>query len=753
MAVENDERLCLLNELQVLRARVESLEAELSICDSGQKVQNCVFLNQNQKFFRSLISAIPDLVWVKDPQGVYLACNEAFERFFGAKEDKIVGKTDYDFVDRELADFFRFHDKRAMESDRPCVNEEWLTLAVTGDRILVETIKTPVKGDEGVLLGILGIARNITDRKLLEEELKKQLKTLTRPSDDSEQIEFSELFDIKKIQCLQDEFSNATGVASLITDPRGNPLTQPSNFCRLCSIIRGTEKGSANCHRSDASLGRPKSEGPSIQPCMSGGLWDAGAAITVGGHHVANWLIGQVRDESQSEESMRRYAREIGADENEVVEALSEVPSMSNDKFRQVSKVLFTLATQLSDIAYQNIRQARFIHDLTNTKAELADTRNYLSNIIDSMPSILVGLDADCKVTQWNMEAARDTGISSLKAHGQALSKVLKRIDAKKDHIDAAIQSRTPRSFFLETRQEGGVKHENVTVYPLVANGVQGAVVRIDDITERINMEKLLVQSEKMLSVGGLAAGMAHEINNPLAGILGAVTNINKRIFGDIPMNEQVAAECSVSLEGVRNYLRGREIPRMLDAIHESGARAAKIVHNMLSFSRKSESSFSKHNIVEILENTLELAGNDYNLKKHYDFRSIEITRDYDPSVPLVYCEKNELLQVFLNIFKNGAEAMTEKEFLNSRPGFICRVKRDGQSVIVQIEDNGPGMDKETCKRVFDPFYTTKQSGQGTGLGLSVSYFIIVDHHKGMLEVDSVLGEWTRFTIKLPVGR
>ena len=116
--------------------------------------------------------------------------------------------------------------------------------------------------------------------------------------DSINEIQFSEIFNLEDIQRLQDLFSDATGVASIITHPDGTPITSPSNFCRLCNnIIRKTEKGLANCFKSDAALGRYKSSGPIVLPCLSGELWDAGASISIGGKHIANWLIGQVRNE------------------------------------------------------------------------------------------------------------------------------------------------------------------------------------------------------------------------------------------------------------------------------------------------------------------------------------------------------------------------------------------------------------------------------------------------------------------------
>jgi PAS domain S-box-containing protein len=218
---------------------------------------------------------------------------------------------------------------------------------------------------------IFCVCRDITERKRAEKALEKRLVELTQPLDSPEGIGFEDLFNIAEIQRLQDEFAQAVNVASIITHPDGTPITVPSNFCRLCQdIIRKTEKGLTNCFKSDAALGRQKPSGPTVQPCLSGGLWDAGAAISVGGRHIANWLIGQVRDAEQTEAKMRAYARTIGADEEEVVRAFHEVPAMSRQQFEKIARVLFTLANQLSNVAYQNVQQARFIAEQKRAEAE-----------------------------------------------------------------------------------------------------------------------------------------------------------------------------------------------------------------------------------------------------------------------------------------------------------------------------------------------------------------------------------------------
>jgi signal transduction histidine kinase len=269
-------------------------------------------------------------------------------------------------------------------------------------------------------------------------------------------------------------------------------------------------------------------------------------------------------------------------------------------------------------------------------------------------------------------------------------------------------------------------------------------------VTERVRLEEMVVQSEKMLTVGGLAAGMAHEINNPLAGILQNIQVIQNRISPDLPQNQEVAEQCGISIDALVAYMQKRKLPEMMSAVIESGKRAATIIENMLSFSRKSEARYVPCSLMELLDKTVDMASSDYDLKRKYDFRQIDIVREYDPNVPLVPCEASKIQQVVLNILKNGAQAMTQTKGKREASRFILRVLRERNMARIEIEDNGPGMDKDTRKRVFEPFFTTKNVGLGTGLGLSVSYFIVTENHQGTMAVESTPGTGTKFIICLP---
>jgi signal transduction histidine kinase len=298
---------------------------------------------------------------------------------------------------------------------------------------------------------------------------------------------------------------------------------------------------------------------------------------------------------------------------------------------------------------------------------------------------------------------------------------------------------------------QGELHYADVMVYPLMADGASGAVIRMDDVTARVRIESKMVQTEKMLSVGGLAAGMAHEINNPLGAILQGSQNILRRVAPDMPQNRAVANAIGVDLDRLHRYLEQRQILHFLEGIREAGARAAKIVADMLSFSRRSESHFALVEVEEMLETVLRLAASDYDLKKKYDFKRIAINRDYDPALRLVYCDKTEIEQVILNLLKNAAQAMAEAGI--PTPVITLRTRREALYALIEVVDNGPGMDEKTLKRIFEPFFTTKEVGAGTGLGLSVSYFIVTEQHNGRLSVMSKPGQGARFSIRLPLTR
>ena len=191
----------------------------------------------------------------------------------------------------------------------------------------------------------------------------------------------------------------------------------------------------------------------------------------------------------------------------------------------------------------------------------------------------------------------------------------------------------------------------------------------------------------------------------------------------------------------------------MLDGIQDAGRRAADIVHKMLRFSRRNDKGieFEDCDLSVLLDDTLDLVASDNNLKDYFDFKNIRIETSYDKDLPCVVCDRTEIQQVFFNLLKNGAEAMSLKAYTGDEPRFRLSTWREGDWAVIEIEDNGPGMPENVRKRVFEPFFTTKEVGRGTGLGMSVSYFIVTDQHGGEMQVHSQENKGTRFVVKLPL--
>ena len=319
-------------------------------------------LRESEEFLHNIVEYIPNMIFVKDAEHLrFVRFNQAGEALLGYSRDELLGKNDYDFFPKTEADFFIKNDRDVLERrafiDIP---EETIQTRAHGERIL-HTKKIPILDKDGNPAYLLGISEDITERKHIEEALNKRILALTEPLETGE-ISFYDLFNIEELQKIQDAFAAAMNVASVITHLDGIPITKPSNFCRLCrDIIRKTDIGLANCYYSDTILGRQNLDGPIVQPCLSGGLWDAGASIIVGGKHLANWLVGQVKNTDTDEQRILDYARQIGADEEEFRNALQEVPTMSTQQFQKIANVLFLLSKELSLKAYQNVQQARFI--------------------------------------------------------------------------------------------------------------------------------------------------------------------------------------------------------------------------------------------------------------------------------------------------------------------------------------------------------------------------------------------------------
>ena len=473
--------------------------------------------------------------------------------------------------------------------------------------------------------------------------------------------------------------------------------------------------------------------------------------------HQLEELSRQVtREENYALRAARGNHDEIGSLAEAFNTMLSRIEAREQQlkRARDDSQAAYDQAQGLAEETRHTNRKLELeVQVRSKIEKKLTGFQNYLNSIIDSMPSALIALDEQLYVTQWNQEASALSGTRLDEALNQPIFLAFEPLKPFLPQLKQTVEQHTVAKIERVTwTKDDEARHYALTFYPLMGGAGRGVVIRIDDITQRLSLEEMMVQSEKMLSVGGLAAGMAHEINNPLGAILHNVQNIRRRLSPELPKNLEQAELLGIPLEEVNRYLQGREIPQLLDGIQQAGARAAKIVTHMLSFSRRSTRQMAPCDLPALIDQAVEIAGNDFDLAIGFDFKGQAITRQFDPNLGPVPGTANELEQVLLNLLKNAAQAIHQRQD-DSEPGrIILRTRLNPPWAEIQVEDNGIGMSENVRKRTFEPFFTTKEIGQGTGLGLSVSYFIITNNHKGQMEVQSAPGQGTCFTLRLPLA-
>jgi two-component system NtrC family sensor kinase len=362
----------------------------------------------------------------------------------------------------------------------------------------------------------------------------------------------------------------------------------------------------------------------------------------------------------------------------------------------------------------------RLYQDLRQKAQELRGLTEYNENILESMDSGILVLDLGNRIVRWNRSLEGLYGRGRDEVLGRTLDEVFPQSflealrgsmllgRADDNHIAHIYKLHLPVA-------EGRSLMVNVSIAPfqLGSGERRGTILILDDVTARVRLEEQLQHSEKMASIGLLAAGVAHEVNTPLTGI-SSYTQM---------LREQVEAAD----------------PRagLLDKIEKQTFRAAKIINNLLNFSRAGGAEVESLDVNKVLLDVLSL------IEHQLDGSSIKVRRELSPHLPPVRGNENRLQQVFFNLVLNARDAMP-------RGGWLTLVTRaDDDAVVIEVKDTGEGIRREDIKRIYDPFFTTKGIGRGTGLGLAVSYGI-VQEHGGAIFVDSVPGKGTTFTVTLP---
>jgi len=345
-------------------------------------------------------------------------------------------------------------------------------------------------------------------------------------------------------------------------------------------------------------------------------------------------------------------------------------------------------------------------------------THEKLSRILNHSPELILTTDNDGLLTEVNHGAQRLLGYKREEIVGKPHAMLLAEPqDAELLAKVRAVETLSNHPCSLRRKDGSAVEMEiNLSVLRDEAGAMEGTVWVGRDVTELKAAQLQLLQAEKLSTIGQVISGVAHELTNPLSGVLGYSQLVLARHEGHPAVRE-------------------------VERIHESALRCQKIVKNLLSFARAHKPERRYLGINGILEKTLDM--------KQYQLQvnNVEVIREMDPGLPMTMLDFHQMEQVFLNLINNAQHAMTGRQ-----GRLVVRTFLRGGTIHVEIEDNGTGIDERSLSRIFDPFFTTKPPGEGTGLGLSVSYGIVKEHG-GSIYARSRPGEGTTFVIELPVWK
>jgi len=424
----------------------------------------------------------------------------------------------------------------------------------------------------------------------------------------------------------------------------------------------------------------------------------------------------------------RRAARRYNSE-------LEEIRAQLEDRVKERTA---TLDNANSLLQQSNLALEEEITEHRDTSKKLRLSESYITSILRSMPLMLIGLNKAGEITQWNSRAEEISSLPADKVLGKNLWQAYPTIAVTPEQIK---QSQDEDKTLTVKYSQRGQYHFDITIYPLHDQLETGVVIMVDDVTQRVQSENMLVQRDKMSSMGEMASVMAHDINIPL-----------QAIVKDLQIVRQDLTEEHIDPVGINE---------LLDSALIRGRQAASVIDNLVRFSDAGAGEKQLANIIEVMDHSVELAADVLSVTKGLRFKDVLINHNYADDLPQLRCHVPELQQVFLSLFRYSCYALGKVEDPDHTPSINIEISEFYEAIWVRIQHNGLGMTTEEQQLVFEPFFANShaaedsdaQSDQQSGAGerLSFAQFIIAEQHQGQIAVTSDINIGTTFHIQLPL--
>jgi len=742
-------------------------------------------LESGQIFIQALLETLPDLVWVKNKEGVYLSCNAKFSRLFGAPEHEIVGKTDYDFVDKELADFFRENDLIALNAGKATINEETVTFADDGHSELLETIKTPMFDAHGQLIGILGVARDITQRyhmtaaleqfktifdesplgvalidshtgqvykvnekfaaiagRTMAEMIEIDWMSITHPDDIQEDLDQMALLNAGKISGfnMQKRYQQPNGRYIWI-DMTIAPITvedksQPRHLCMIQDIsARKQLEDEALSTLQHLKLYREQTPLAAIE-------WTTNFQV-LDWNEAAEKMFGYSLDEVKGRnfvDIMLPESAIVDVEEiwRNLISQTGGTISFNENKTKDGSIILCEWHnTPLLDESGIVIGAASLVIDVTlehAAKQALEQQEQEQREILNMLSDGVISINEDGTILSYNQAAERLFGFSINEALGQNVSILMPEPD--KEQHDSYLKSfiLSNRDLALSDSREVMGQHKNNSTFPLRLSLTElphspGEKRRFigscQDLSQIKVQQSQLQRAQKMDALGKIVGGIAHDYNNMLGVILG-YTDLMEIKYSHI--------------DGLQKYI---------DNISQAGERGRNLTKRMLNFSKQESTHSQSVTLHHLLDKQKEL------LEKSVTAR-IQLNYQLCDTDWKIWIDPSELEDCLLNLTLNAQHAMPYGGTLSftSKTAHLSHVEASALGLAandylsLSITDTGSGIEPDILSKIFDPFFSTKGSN-GTGLGLSQVYGFM-ERAGGVVRAYSQQNIGTEFTLYFP---